>query len=282
MNLNIFSFLIFTIFALKSSCSSQTYLNFKEEKSSYRIGVFIKELGGEVLYSYRENEKFPFMSTIKTVVAGHVLNTLSLKSEAQIPSNKSLVSWSPETKKYVGNFKTIQWLVESMLKFSDNTATNILIEKSGGLDKVNDFLSQLEDSETRLDRLEPHLNNYRKDDARDTTTPKAMAITYEKIIFGKFLSKSNKNFLLKTLRNNQVSNSLLRSFIPPDYQIADRSGAGGSGSRGIVAIIFPLNRKPIIISVYLTESKLSIKDRDILINSVIKNVFRNIGYELEG
>lgn len=222
------------------------------------------------------------MSTIKTVVAGHVLNTLSLNTEVQIPSNKSLVSWSPETKKYVGNFKTIQWLVESMLKFSDNTATNILIEKSGGLDKVNDFLSQLEDSETRLDRLEPHFNNYRKGDARDTTTPKAMAITYEKIIFGKFLSKSNKNFLLKTLRNNQVSNSLLRSFIPPDYQIADRSGAGGSGSRGIAAIIFPLNRKPIIISVYLTESKLSIKDRDILINSVIKNVFRNIGYELEG
>jgi beta-lactamase class A len=265
-------FLLLINFILLISCSTPSFISDKERETNSRIGVYIKEVNGVILYSYRENERFPFMSTVKTIVAGSVLRNLELNDKIRIPNKNKLITWSPYTKNHTGEYISTRSLMENMLSLSDNTATNLLIEKLGGVAAVNKTLVVLGDNTTLLKRNEPSLNDYIPGSLSDPTSPKAISETYEKLLFGSYLSNKNKTKLLSMMRDNKVSNSLLRSFVSKKYKIADRSGAGGMGSRGIVGVVFPKEKKPLIISVYLTESKLKIKERDLIINDLVKKI----------
>ena len=64
------------------------------------------------------------------------------------------------------------------MQHSDNTAANLLIRRLGGLEAINQWARSLGDDHFRLDRWETELNSALPDDERDTTTPLAMAKTF--------------------------------------------------------------------------------------------------------
>jgi beta-lactamase class A len=55
---------------------------------------------------------------------------------------------------------------------------------------------------------------------------------------------------------------MLRSGITQDWKIADRSGAGGSGSRSIIAVMWPPRRKAVVAAIYMTETQASDEARN--------------------
>jgi beta-lactamase class A len=57
---------------------------------------------------------------------------------------------------------------------SDNTAANLLLASIGGPAGLTTYARSLGDMVTRLDRIEPDLNEAVSGDPRDTTTPAAM------------------------------------------------------------------------------------------------------------
>ena len=177
-------------------------------------------------------------------------------------SQSDLVTYSPVTEEWVGQAVSLDQLCEATMRTSDNTAANKVLEALGGPEAVTTFLRSLGDEVTRLDRWETALNEATPGDPRDTTTPAAMMDSLQKLLLGDALSPSAQATLTQWLLGNEVGEPLLRAGIPDDWRIGDRTGAGGHGSRGIVAIIWPPEKKPLIAVIYITQTEASMAQRN--------------------
>ena len=60
--------------------------------------------------------------------------------------------------------------------------------------------------------------------------------------------------------NDKVADALLRATLPRTWSIADKSGAGGHGSRSIVAVIWPKDRDPVVVGIYITQTSAPMVD----------------------
>ncbi len=115
---------------------------------------------------------------------------------------------------------------------------------------------------TRLDRQEPELNEATPGDPRDTTTPAAMATSLRRLILGDDLSTSSRSQLTAWLVADEVGGPLLRAGLPKNWCIGDRTGAGGHGSRGVIAVIWPPGRAPIVAAIYVTDTGATMDQRN--------------------
>ena len=64
------------------------------------------------------------------------------------------------------------------------------------------------------------------------------------------------------MRADRVAGPLLRKTIPDDWRIADRGGAGGHGSRGIVAAMWPPRREPLVVAIYIADTPATLDARN--------------------
>ena len=156
---------------------------------------------------------------------------------------------------------------------SDNTAANLVLTGIKGPEALTQFMRSIGDDDTRLDRIEPDLNEAIDGDKRDTTTANAMVKSLHTLLFGDVLSKVSKAQLKQWMIDNKVTGSLLRSVLPEKWSIADRSGSGGYGSRGITAVVWSDKRTPLIISIYLTQTDASFAQRNKAIAEIGKEIF---------
>jgi beta-lactamase class A/beta-lactamase class A CARB-5 len=161
---------------------------------------------------------------------------------------------------------------------SDNTAANLILEAIGGPAGFNQFVRATGDEVTRLDRLETALNEGVPGDARDTTTPRAVSGTLRRIALGDTLSPASRQQLVHWLVSNSVSADLFRAVVPDNWTVGDRTGAGGYGSRSIIAVLWPPGRAPVVAAVYITETGASFKDR----NAAIAEIGRAVVLWIQG
>ncbi|MET4731322.1 beta-lactamase class A [Thalassospira sp. MBR-102] len=237
-----------------------------ETRLDARVGVSILNVENGREWQYRADERFPLTSTFKLLACAAVLNKVDRESETLdrriTYRSDDLVTYSPITEKHVDSGMTIGELCEAALHLSDNTAANLVLDVLGGPDVLTAYLRDIGDDVTRLDRIEPDLNAATPGDARDTTTPNAMRATLTYLLFGDALSLESRQLLEDWLTENQVGGPLLRAGLPDDWKIADRTGAGGFGSRAIVAVIWPPERKPVIVAIYITQTSASMEERN--------------------
>ncbi|WP_220150891.1 class A beta-lactamase [Thalassospira xiamenensis] len=237
-----------------------------ETRLDARVGVSILNVENGREWQYRADERFPLTSTFKLLACAAVLHKVDRESETLdrriTYRSDDLVTYSPITEKHVDSGMTIGELCEAALHLSDNTAANLVLDVLGGPDVLTAYLRDIGDDVTRLDRIEPDLNAATPGDARDTTTPNAMRATLTYLLLGDALSLESRQILEDWLTGNQVGGPLLRAGLPDDWKIADRTGAGGFGSRAIVAVIWPPERKPVIAAIYITQTSASMEERN--------------------
>lgn len=261
------------------ACSSATYaaklnedISAIEEHISGRIGVSVWDTQTDEHWDYRGDERFPMMSTFKTLACATMLSDMDNekldKNTTAKVEERNMVVWSPVLDRMAGQTTRIEHACEAAMLMSDNTAANIVLRSIGGPRGVTTFLRSIGDKATRLDRFEPRLNEANPGDKRDTTTPNAMVNTLHTLLEGDALTYASRIQLKIWMQDNKVSDSLMRSVLPKGWSIADRSGAGGFGSRGITAMIWKENHKPVYISIYITETDLSLQARDQVIAQV--------------
>jgi len=242
-----------------------------------RIGVSIYDVTDNKLWNYNGNTRFPLMSTFKALACAKLLADVeqglqSFDTSAVITAS-SLINWSPITKNLIGEKMTLKEACSAAMIMSDNTATNLVLTGIKGPKALTQFMRSIGDEVTRLDRIEPKLNEARDGDKRDTTTPNAMVKSLHTLLFGDVLSKASKTQLKQWMIDNKVTASLLRSVLPKSWLIADRSGSGGYGSRAITAVVWSDKRTPLIISIYLTQTKSSPTQRNKAIANIGKEIF---------
>ena len=248
-----------------------------EEKLSAEIGVAILNVETGNRWDYKGDEVFPLTSTFKTIACAKLLHdydnhNIDINSKVKV-KNTDLMEYSPVMKNYVDQEVTLNQACQAAMYMSDNTAANIIIKSVGGTQSITDFVRYLGDKKTRLDRIEPDLNEGALNDPRDSTTPNAISNTLNKLLFSSVLSDASKFQLKEWMIKNQVTGSLLRSVLPNEWDIADRSGAGGFGARSITALVWSKHQPPLIISIYIAQTKASIDERNQAIVKIGKAIF---------
>lgn len=248
-----------------------------ESSLQARVGLAVLDTADGQRWQYRADERFPMASTSKALICAALLaRGQGAMKTAWLVQQESIQSYSPTTEKMVGEYVPAAQLCAITMRNSDNTAANGVLEMLGGPAAVTSFVRTVGDSVTRLDRNEPTLNEARPGDPRDTTTPQAMVQTLQNLVLGDALEPHARERLIAWLRNNEVGGPLLRAGVPEDWTMADRTGAGGFGTRGVVAVIWPPKRAPLIAAVYVTETEASMEDSNTAIAMIGKAIAASV------
>ncbi|MGN8109382.1 class A beta-lactamase [Paraburkholderia sp. 22098] len=234
-----------------------------EADSGGRLGVAIVDTTSGLHAGLHADERFPMCSTFKLLVAGAILARLDRGEEDLqrriVYSQSELVPNSPATSKHTrertGNTgMSVGDLCKAAITLSDNTAANLLLASFGGPAALTEFARSLGDGITRLDRIEPTLNEGTPGDPRDTTTPNAMLGNLRELVLGEHLTSSSRAQLLAWLAANETGGERIRAKLPKDWGVGDKTGTGDHGTANDVAIVWPPGRGPILVAVYLTET----------------------------
>ena len=239
----------------------------EEERLGARFGAFIIDTQTGMSWSQRETSRFPMCSTFKVIAASAILARVD-RGEDDLATRirfdtSDVVPYSPVTEKRAGgDGMTLAEICEAALTQSDNTAGNILIDRLGGPSGVTEFARGMGDQSFRLDRRETALNEASPGDPRDTTTPAAMAQSLQGLILGETLSPASREQLTDWMLANRTGDAKLRAGLPNGWRVGDKTGGGSFGTMNDVAVIWPPKRRPIVASLYMTETEASFDDRN--------------------
>lgn len=257
----------------------QAFLKQEETRLPGKIGMSIVNADGQPIFGYRQNERFPLTSTFKVLACAALLDRLhktagSLDQTVTIKPDE-LLSYSPITKNYVAPATiTLQTLCSAAVSYSDNTAGNSILTYLSGPAAVTRFMRESGDTVTRLDRTEPTLNEATPGDERDTSTPERMAAGLHTLLATPLLTKPHQMMLENWMQEDKVADNLLRAALPKGWSIADKTGAGGYGSRAIIAAVYPTGEKPVYMAIYITQTDAEMKVSDGVIKKIGERVFR--------
>ncbi|WP_396232408.1 class A beta-lactamase [Fredinandcohnia sp. QZ13] len=243
-----------------------------ENEFDAQIGVYAIDTGTKQTIEYRPEERFAFASTYKALAAAILLqqNSLEELKEVITYTEDDLVTYSPITEKHVDTGMTLLELSEAAVRFSDNTAGNLLFEAMGGPKGFEQALRQIGDNVTQADRFEPDLNAFDPGDTRDTSTPKAFAADLQAFAVSDLLSDDKRELFTNWIKGNATGDTLIRAGAPEGWEVADKSGAGSYGTRNDIAVVWPPNKEPIVIAIMSRHDTEDAKYDDELIAQAAK------------
>ncbi|WP_210589518.1 class A beta-lactamase [Streptomyces sp. GESEQ-35] len=228
-----------------------------EEQHGARLGVFAHNLSSKRTVRHRADERFPVCSVFKTLAAAAVLRDLDRHGEVLARrihyTEADLVDGSDRTREHLAEGMTIAELADVAIRYSDNTAGNLLLRELGGPTAITRFARSLGDRVTRLDRWETELNSAEPWRVTDTTSPYAIGRTYAHLVLGDALNRTDRQLLTHWLLNNTTSGARFRAGLPKTWTIADKTGSGSYGTVNNVGIAWTENGTPLVLAVLATK-----------------------------
>lgn len=255
---------------------AQALLAELEKKNGGRLGVAAHDLGSGQKIAHRGDERFALCSTFKHLAAAYVLKRVDA-GEEQLDrkvkiSKADMVAYSPGAEKHIGGTMTMAELCEAAITLSDNAAANHILANFGGPAGLTEFLRSIGDEVTRLDRIEPAMNEAAAGTGpRDTTTPNAMNHAMMRLVLGDVLSEISRTQLKDWLLATKTGDARIRAGVPTGWITGDKTGTCKNAAND-TAIVFPPQREPVLISVYYAQSPLSPKGREQVIADAAKIV----------
>lgn len=239
-----------------------------ERASRGRLGVAILDTATGARFATRGDERFPMCSTFKLILAAAVLAQVDRgrdRLDRRVPVRASdLVPNSPFSETRVGGHATVAELCLATMTRSDNAAANLLLPAVGGPPGITRFARALGDGRTRLDRIEPELNDVRPGDPRDTTTPGAMLGLFRSLTLGSVLKPHLRDRFTRWLIANKTGDPRLRAGLPRNWRVGDKTGASGRGHDNDVAILWPPGRAPVLVASYIADSPLDLAGSNVV------------------
>ena len=185
---------------------------------------------------------------------------------------------SPVTEQRVGGAMTLAELCDAAVRYSDNTALNLLLRELGGPAGLDAALERVGDRVTQVSRTEPELNSAVPGDPRDTTTPRALATSLRAYaVDGADTDADDRDLLADLLRRNTTGDALVRAGVPDDWVVGDKTGTAAYGTRNDVAVVTPPGRPPIVVAVMSSRTAQDAERDDALIASAARVVAAALG-----
>ncbi|MEG4046639.1 serine hydrolase [Microcoleus sp. Pol17_C1] len=205
-----------------------------EQYRSLSAGMFFLDLDTGNYLDIKGDRVFPAASTIKLPIliafyqdvdAGKISldETLVMKSNL-VASGSGTMQDRPNNTRF-----SIRETVDKMITISDNTATNMIIERLGGIAKVNERFRSWGLTDTKI-------RNWLGDfQGTNTTSSVDMVKLLAMLSRDKLVSESSREQALELLRHT-TTRTLLPSGLGPGAVIADKTGDIGFvvGDAGII------------------------------------------------
>lgn len=263
--------------ALTSFCDYR--LASLEKDANARIGMILMDKKGRVLQSWRADSRFMLCSTFKLLLVAAVLRRSQdepgLLNQHLTWTEADHINYMPVTEKHPHGM-TVHALCEAVIRYSDNLAANRLLTLIGGPKALTRYLRSLGDTATRLDRIEPDLNTLTSNPMLDSTTPRAMAETVRKLVFGTALFRAQQDLLIGWLQGNTTGDRAIRAVVPGGWLVGDKTGSGEYGTTNDVAVMWPTkNLTPLIMTLYMTSHDRNAESRQEILATAA-------GYALQG
>ena len=243
-----------------SSAEKQKVLWHKLESTIHQVddhldgvlGVAIEDLKTNDHFFLHENEVFAQASSIKIAVLAELYlqaqqgklqltDLYTVQASDLVPDSDIMGGLTPGVTRI-----TLRDLATMMVAVSDNSATNVLIDRVG-MDSINATLDSLGLSHTRLRRKMMDLEAA-KQGRENISTPREMMALLEAIYRGKLLNKDSTADFFKVLSTNK--DSWIPRDLPGGVKIANKPGAL-EGVRNDCGIVF-VEGRPYVICVMTT------------------------------
>ena len=270
------------------------------------LGVSALHVASGERVQLNAGERYPMASTFKVAVAAKLLHEVDRKAlsldEAIVIDERNLSPGSGELVKEsrpgTQRSATMGELLGAMLRESDNTATDLLLERVGGTGAVTLHLRALGIDDIDVSRPAAQLvadawgftlpppgertaaalarerarvsgppraaaaRRFLKD-PRDTATPDAMAALLEKIQRGKILGARSNELLLEHMRECRTGPRRLKGELPRGMPVAHKTGTLMLVATNDVGIIdLPWRGGPLVVAIYLKGSNQAIAQQE--------------------
>ncbi|MEV6837824.1 class A beta-lactamase [Streptomyces sp. NPDC051133] len=228
-----------------------------ERRYDARLGVYARNVRTGRAVSHRAGERFAMCSTFKAFAAAAVLRDHGRCAPpdkvVHYPPHDILPN-SPRTAENLATGMTVADLCAAAIRYSDNTAGNLLLREIGGPPGLTRFFRSLGDGVSRLDRWETDLGSAIPGDPRDTTTPEAIGRSLERLALGRALADADRARLVTWLKGNTTSEHRFRAGLPRGWVLADKTGTGDYGSGNDIGIAWTTRATPVLLSVLTARS----------------------------
>lgn len=238
-----------------------------------RLGVSVLDTGTGRRLWLDPLARYPLCSTFKVPLAAAILaradrGELDLQRPIRFTQG-DLLDYAPVVRENLPRGQmTLAELCAAAVEWSDNAAANLLLPQLGGPSGLTRFLRSAGDTITRLDRVEPELNDYEPGELRDTTTPMAMTTLLAALLTGDVLQPPSRKQLTDWMIGCRTGDKRLRAGLPKSWRVGDKTGTSGNGQANDIAIAWPPSRKPILIACYLDAPGIAPEKADHAIASV--------------
>ena len=190
------------------------------------MGIAVEDLTTREHFFLHEDEVFAQASSIKITVLANLYaqaqqgklkltDLYTVQSSDLVPDSDIMNGLTPGVTRV-----TLRDLATMMVAVSDNSATNVLIDRVG-MQNVNAMLDSLALTHTRLRRKMMDLKAA-KEGRENVSTPREMMQLLDAIYRGKVLNKESTADFFKMLSTHK--DSFIPRDLPPDLEIANKPG----------------------------------------------------------
>ncbi len=216
------------------------------------MGVAILDLTDDHKYLLHANDVFAQASSIKICVLAELYrqaqqgklrltDLYTVNAADLVPDSDIMGGLTPGVTKI-----TLRDLATMMVAVSDNSATNVLIDRVG-MENVNAFLDSLGLTHTRLRRKMMDLKAA-TEGRENVSTPAEMMALLEALYRGKVLNKEMTDDFFRVLSTHK--DSWIPRDLPDDLKVANKPGAL-EGVRNDSGVVF-VEKRPYILCVMTT------------------------------
>ncbi|KAF3887290.1 MULTISPECIES: serine hydrolase [Nostocales] len=199
-------------------------------------GVFLVDLDNGSYVDLNGAASFASASTIKIpilVAFFQDVDAQKIRLDESLTMEKEVVAGGSGNMQYkpVGTQFTALEVATKMMTISDNTATNMLIARLGGIDALNQRFQSWGLTTTAIRNLLPDLGG------TNTTSPKELGTLMAMVGKGNLVSMRSRDRILDIMRRT-VRNQLLPAGLGPGATIAHKTGNIGTilGDAGLVDV----------------------------------------------
>lgn len=225
------------------------------------------ELGKTI--SINANDRFPMQSVFKFPIGVALLDCVD-KGEFALTDTVTLTKadlspdlWSPIRERWPDGVQLpLVDVMTYMVAHSDNSATDFLIYKIGGVARVHSIVNRLGGQKINIRNTEKEIQSSWSVQFDNWTTPKAMVDFLRLMNGGKLLGKEHTRVLWDIMAN--TSTGSINRLVPKTITFARKTGFSGANDQGIIAaqndvgIIEFEDGRRIAYAVFLTDSSIGV------------------------
>ena len=232
-----------------------------------KLGFALYDFSTGKSISINGNDKYPMQSVFKFPIGVALLDCVS-RGEFSLSDSVTLTKadlspdlWSPIRERWPEGVRLpLVSVMTYMVAHSDNSATDFLIHKIGGVARIQDIINRLGAKKINIRNTEAEIQGSWSVQFDNWTTPNAMVDFLRLMNDGKLLDKANTAVLWEIMAS--ASSGSVNRLVPKTVTFARKTGYSGANSQGIIAaqndvgIIELEDGRRVAYAIFLTDSTL--------------------------